>query len=309
MVNVRVSTIIPTFNSAATLPAAIDSALAQEIEGHEIIVVDDGSTDDTESVLKSYGERIEVIQQENRGQSTARNVAIERAAGLHIAFLDADDIWLPGRLSKTIAALERNPAASLVFSDFVRIDQAGSLIQSSAVPASLGHPPSMDEILTHWWPIAPTTVTMPRSIWHRCGGFHIEATAFEDLYLFILARECGEFEYIAEPLAKFRVSGATAGPDKWSPDIFIQLIKDRYGARGRELIAEVQNVYAGAFASKALRAMEEGNRSEAVRCWRKVFHYEPMYAFKLSHFARIFRRRNLRRVAQLLWPKRPLETE
>jgi hypothetical protein len=166
----------------------------------------------------------------------------------------------------------------------------------------------MDELLAHWWPIVPTTVTLPRSTWHRCGGFNTEAPAF-DLYLFILARECGEFEYIAEPLAKYRLSNDHLGPDKWSPDIFIQLIKDRYGARARGLIAEVHNGYAGAFASKALRAMEEGNRSEAVRCWRKVFRYEPMYAFKLAHVARIFRGRNLRRVAQVLRPKRPLETE
>ncbi len=308
MLNVRVSTIIPTFNSAATLRAAIDSALAQEIEGHEIIVVNDGSTDETTEILHSYGNRISFIEQTNHGFNHARNVAIERAAGQFIALLDADDIWLPGRLAKSVAALNRNPSATLAFSDYIRINLNGEIVQNSAMPASLAHAPSMDEILTHWWPIVPTTVTLPRAIWLRCGGSYTEAAAF-DLYLFILARECGEFEYIAEPLAKYRLSNDDIGPDKWNPDTFIQLIKDRYGTRARGLIAEVNNGYAGAFASKALRAMEQGNRSEAIRCWRKVFRYEPMYAFKLQHFARLFRGRNLRRFAQLLRFTQPDESQ
>jgi len=299
----RVSTIIPTYNNESTLAQAIDSALAQEFEGQEIIVVNDGSTDSTQSVLESYGTLITRIRQENQGQPTARNVGIERAAGKYIAFLDADDIWLPGRLSKTVAALERNPTASLVFSDYVRIDEAGTPVQYSAFPASLAHPPSMDEILTHWWPITPTAVTMPRSIWDRCGGFHTEATGFEDLYLFILAREYGEFEYLAEPLAKFRMGSAELRPDKWSPEVFIRLMRERYGARARGLLAEIRRQYSGSYASKALTAMERGNRKEAVRCWRKVFHYDPLYAFKLVHVRWLFRRRNLRRVARMLRPQ------
>jgi len=158
---------------------------------------------------------------------------LSAAAGDYIAFLDADDIWLPGRLSKTVAALNRNPTASLVCSDYVRIDKAGAPVQYSAVPASLAHPPSMDEILTHWWPIAPTTLAMPRSIWNRCDGFHTEITGFEDLYFFALARECDEIEYLAKPLAKFRLGNAELTPDKWSPEVLIQLIRERYAARGR----------------------------------------------------------------------------
>jgi glycosyltransferase involved in cell wall biosynthesis len=300
----RVSTIIPTYNNESTLTQAIDSALEQDFEEQEIIVVNDGSTDSTSSVLKAYGARIVVIEQKNQGQPTARNAAIVSASGSYLAFLDADDIWLPGRLSKTVAVLERNPTASLAFSDYVRINQSGILVQSSAVPAALAHPPSMDEILTRWWPIAPTTVTMPRSTWYRCGGFHAEATGFEDLYFFILAREYGEFEYLPEPLAKFRLGNPELGPDKWSPEVFFRLLRLRYGGRARQLITEVRDVYAGMFAAKALRAMEQGDRSEAVRCWLKVFHYDPLYAFNAAHVRRLFRRRNVRRLARMLWSKR-----
>jgi glycosyltransferase involved in cell wall biosynthesis len=299
----RVSTIIPTYNNEATISQAIDSALAQGFDNQEVIVVNDGSTDSTQRILNSYGASITVIEQENQGQPTARNTAIERATGQYLAFLDADDIWLPGRLSKTVAILEINPAASLVFSNYIRINYAGTPVQSSAVPTSLAHPPSMDEILTHWWPIAPTTVTVRRSIWERCGGFHSAATGFEDLYLFILAREYGEFEYLPEPLAKFRLGSSELGPDKWSPEVFFRLIRQRYGNRARALISEVRNNYAGAFACKALQAMEQGNRREAVRCWLEVFRYDPFYSVKIDRVVRLFRRRNIRRIAQMLLPK------
>jgi glycosyltransferase involved in cell wall biosynthesis len=304
---IRVSTIIPTYNNEATLAQAIDSALAQEFEGQEIIVVNDGSTDATQSVIESYGQQVLPLQQENEGPSAARNRAIEKAAGKYIAFLDGDDIWLPGRLSKTVAALERNPSAALVFSDYIRVDRSGALDQSSAVPAEMAHAPSMDEILTHWWPILPTTVTMLRSVWRRCGGFHTAAMSFEDVYLFLLARECGEFEFLAEPLAKFRLSSPEIGPDKWNPKVFLRLIRERYGSRARGLIAEIHGSYAGSFASKALRAMEQGKRKEAARCWLKVIRYDPLYPFKLTYVARLFRQRNARRIAQMIWPKRESE--
>jgi glycosyltransferase involved in cell wall biosynthesis len=301
---VFVSTIIPVYNGESTIKEALDSVFAQGLDGEiEVIVTNDGSTDSTQSVLDSYGARITVIRQTNQGQPAARNAAIERARGKYIALLDADDVWLPGRLSKTVAALERNPAAVLVFSDYVRMDRSGKPVQLSMVPTHLAHPPSMDEILTHWWPISPTTVTMQRSIWDRCGGFHIEATGFEDLYFFILAREHGEFEYLADPLANFRLSDPDLGPDKWSPDVFIRLIRERYGARAQQLIAKVRNEYASGFAAKALREMARGNRREAVRCWLKVFRYDPLYPFHATHVGRILRRHNLTRLAQFLRPK------
>jgi glycosyltransferase involved in cell wall biosynthesis len=298
-----VSVIVPAYNAAPTIGKALDSVFAQEFDGQiEVIVTNDGSTDSTKSVLDSYGARITVIRQTNQGQPAARNAAIERARGKYIALLDADDVWLPGRLSKTVAALERNPAAVLAFSDYVRMGRNGKPVHLSTVPTHLAHPPSMDEILTHWWPISPTTVTMHRSIWGRCGGFHIEATGFEDLYFFILAREHGEFEYLADALANFRLSDSDLGPDKWSPDVFIRLIRQRYGARAQKLIADVCNGYASGFAAKALRAMARGNRTEAVRCWLNVFRYDPFYPLHAAHIGRLLRRHNLRRLAQFLRP-------
>jgi hypothetical protein len=116
----RVSVVIPAYNRADCVGAAIDSALAQTLPPLEVIVVDDGSTDRTPDVLASYGPRIRVIRQENRGLSAARNVGIAQARGRWIALLDSDDEWLADKLERQVAAVEQfGGQAGLCFCDCV----------------------------------------------------------------------------------------------------------------------------------------------------------------------------------------------
>ncbi len=111
----KVSVIIPTYNRGGWVTEAIDSVLAQRetFADFETIVVDDGSTDDTQDRLFSYGNRIRVIRQENAGVSAARNAGIRAAAGDLLAFLDSDDYWLPGKLSAQVRFFHENPAAAV----------------------------------------------------------------------------------------------------------------------------------------------------------------------------------------------------
>ena len=97
-----ISVIIPTYNRAHFVREAIDSVLGQTYQDFEIIVVDDGSTDDTKTVLALYGNRIRYLHQKHRGRSEARNTALKSAAGKFVAFLDSDDIWLPRKLEKQL---------------------------------------------------------------------------------------------------------------------------------------------------------------------------------------------------------------
>src|SRR5262245_6922666 len=89
------SIIIPTFNRGRILRDALDSVFAQAVPEVEVIVVDDGSTDDTKAVVDMYGSRVQYVYQENREPAAAKNEGICRARGRHIAFLDSDDVWLP----------------------------------------------------------------------------------------------------------------------------------------------------------------------------------------------------------------------
>jgi glycosyltransferase involved in cell wall biosynthesis len=113
-----ISVIITTYNRAALVVEAIDSVLAQTYRDFEIIVIDDGSTDDTRAVLARYGDRIRCIHQANSGLNAARNAAVASARGEYFALLDDDDLWEPGKLELSLRVLERFPRAAFVFSNF-----------------------------------------------------------------------------------------------------------------------------------------------------------------------------------------------
>ena len=106
-----VSVIIPTYNRGWILKEAVDSVLSQDCNGFELIVVDDGSTDNTQDVLYPYRGKIKVIRQENKGVSAARNKGIASSSGTYIAFLDSDDLWLPGKLEAQLEFFRNNPDA------------------------------------------------------------------------------------------------------------------------------------------------------------------------------------------------------
>lgn len=113
-VSPRVSVIIPTFNRRDYLPIALDSVLAQTYTDYEIIVIDDGSNDDTRGVLAPYEKNIRYFYQENRGIAAARNRGIEESRGAYIALLDSDDYWLPPKLERQVHGLEENPQWGMI---------------------------------------------------------------------------------------------------------------------------------------------------------------------------------------------------
>jgi len=112
-----VSVVIAAYNRARFLPETIDSVLGQRFRDFELIVVDDGSTDDTQNVLKSYGNQICVLKQENRGPASARNLGIRRARGRWISIQDSDDLSVPDHLESLFAFAEKNPDCGMVFAN------------------------------------------------------------------------------------------------------------------------------------------------------------------------------------------------
>lgn len=113
-----ISVVIPTYCRAEFLQQAVDSVLSQGVLDLEVIVIDDGSTDDTMERMRAYGTRIRYERQENQGLSTARNNGMTLATGDYIALLDDDDWWMPGKAKLQMAILERNPELAGVFSNF-----------------------------------------------------------------------------------------------------------------------------------------------------------------------------------------------
>jgi GT2 family glycosyltransferase len=123
-----ISVIIPTYNYDRFLREAIDSVLAQTWPALEVIVVDDGSTDDTPRILADYGDRIRVIRQENLGASAARNTGIAAARGEWVAFLDSDDLWRPRKLECDAARIAADPDLGIVHCGAEQFDNTGKTL-------------------------------------------------------------------------------------------------------------------------------------------------------------------------------------
>ncbi len=125
------SVIIPTYDRARLVGAAVESVLAQDYPDVEVLVVDDGSKDDTRELMtKAYGTnpKVRCLSKPNGGVSSARNLGIRESRGEFIAFLDADDTWLPGKLTLQLGCLRRFPAAGMVWTDMAAVDGDGRLL-------------------------------------------------------------------------------------------------------------------------------------------------------------------------------------
>jgi glycosyltransferase involved in cell wall biosynthesis len=149
-----VSVVIPAYNMARFVGLSVESVLAQTDVSLEVIVVDDGSTDETPAALAAFGDRIRTIRIENSGgPSRPRNTAILAARGRHVAFLDADDIMLPGKLSAQVAALDNHPQTCLVFTDFRKIDTEGQVLDESRMS-------EFKQFRSHLQPLPDTTLQL-----------------------------------------------------------------------------------------------------------------------------------------------------
>jgi glycosyltransferase involved in cell wall biosynthesis len=125
--DVVVSVIIPTYNRAHLLQEAVESVLAQSLPGVEVIVVDDGSTDETRTTVECYGERLRFLVTEHGGAAHARNVGMRAARGKYVAFLDSDDRYLPGKLALQVAFLDSRPDVGMVSTEASAFDESGVL--------------------------------------------------------------------------------------------------------------------------------------------------------------------------------------
>jgi len=193
----KVSVIIPAYNSGKHICEAIDSVLNQTFKDFELIVVDDGSTDDTKKKIIKYIDKIVYVYQENAGASAARNLGIVKSSGGYIAFLDSDDIWLPRKLEQSIEFLEKKGFDWMCTSRF-SITEKGEKIERRVEPESgicdeTGKVNRLEVCLFNLnFNLALTsTVLIKRKCFEVCGIFDEKLKICEDLDLFIRFKEYG----------------------------------------------------------------------------------------------------------------------
>jgi len=286
----RVSVIMPVYNGAATIRRALESVFAQTLTDYEVVVVDDGSTDDTVSVLAEYGDRVRVVRQANRGLPAARNAGVVSSRGELLALIDHDDEWLPDKLERAVAAMRAEPDAALLYSDMIVVNEAGEEFRRSQIGPDTAHAPAMDEMLARIWPITPSTVVMRREAFERAGGFCEQLISAEDIHFWPLMREQGHFIYLPDRLVRFtygRLFPKVLNRDI-GPDAIVDLIRGRYGARADGLVRDFIRHRVRMIANAGVVEMSRGNMAGARRCFVRVLKYDPRHVKSYMRIVRTF---------------------
>jgi glycosyltransferase involved in cell wall biosynthesis len=228
----RVSVIIPTYNCVAFLPATLRSVLAQTYTDYEVVVVDDGSTDETPRVLELFRAsqaRIRYLSQANGGAAAARNFGLAHARGEFVAYLDADDLWYPAKLERQVAYLDAHPGVDVLHTEFTTIDDRGSILHAG-FNRETGRPVPRGRCATDLLRrchVQLSTVMERRDWVRRLGGFDPSLVCAEDYLRWIRLGLAGAvFGYLAEPLVKYRWRiGSLSRDERRMLDQFEQLFR------------------------------------------------------------------------------------
>lgn len=202
-----VSAILPVHNRANWVARAVASVLGQSYAARELIIVDDGSTDGTPELLRTFASHARILRQEHSGAYAARNLALRRASGEFVAFIDSDDAWLPERLSRQMTLMQR-PEVGLVFGDAAHVSGGAGATASLGLSSFRVTPPARGRVAAHfaWGNFVPTSaVLVRRSCLEETGGFSVrEARSADYLQWFQIALR-HELDYVPEPVVQYTV--------------------------------------------------------------------------------------------------------
>jgi glycosyltransferase involved in cell wall biosynthesis len=207
-----VAAVIPAFNAEASLARAIESALAQTLVPDEIIVVDDGSSDNTKAEAEKFGDKVRYIRQENQGPGQARNTGIEAAKSEWVAFLDSDDEWLTDRLETQIDLVKRNPDLMWLGGNAVNNNDGEETFRSNPDKARAGL--SGRDFFDHYLLAvgnryiieATNTFLIKKEVFDRVGLFDPTFLRAEDSDMWCrIAFTFPKFGYVNKPLARFHL--------------------------------------------------------------------------------------------------------
>jgi len=268
-----VSVVIPAYNAGSSIGATLQSIFDQSVQPAEIVVVDDGSQDDTVSVLQSYGDRIRYIRQDNAGSSAARNRGIVEACGNWIAFLDADDRWSDRKLERQLELLAAHPELAWLAGAYQNISEANEV--------SIPRTKDLDEyvvddvvddalrIMGAGWSIWTGTVMVRRDVFDVVGDFDVAQRTSHDLDLWLrIAEKYPQLGWIRDPIAEYAINpvGLTMTSIASTDESLIELYRraleavERLPAERRQYVHDFATWHSG----KLLRdSLGRGNHQQA----------------------------------------------
>lgn len=211
-----ISVVIPAYNAAAVLPAALASVFSQTAKPLEVIVVNDGSpdTDQMEDAIKPYLDRVVYLKQENQGPSAARNTAIRAAKGEYIALLDSDDSWLPEFLDEQISVIQKDPALDLVYCDALLVGDGSLAGKTFMETAPSNGPVSFENLLRYEVSIITSCAVARRQTLIDAGLFDPAFIRCEDFDLWIrLAHRGARMAFQRKVLGEHRIHKTSLAAD------------------------------------------------------------------------------------------------
>ncbi|MEG4488434.1 glycosyltransferase [Microcoleus sp. D2_18a_B4] len=272
-----VSVIIPVYNGSRYIVQAVESALGQTFTNLEIIVVDDGSSDRTQQVLQPYFDRIRYIYQENQGVASARNIACQLAQGEFLAFLDADDYFLPSKLEKQLACFDADPTLDMVQTGWLMVDETGKNIFEMK---PWQQAPKLDlESFIIFKCVRPSAMMLRRKWWEKLGGFNDNFPLAEDLdFALRLALKGCKAVWLEEILTCYRQHNSnimSSGlPLMKNTEILMKEFFNRPDLP--ESIRQLKNQeHYLSFKWLAWRMYRDGHLAEMAQCLEKSLQYTP----------------------------------
>ncbi len=263
-----VSVVIPSYNHARYVPEAVESALAQVGCRTEVIVVDDGSTDNTREVLARFGDRIRYIFQENQGHSAARNTGIRAAQGEWIALLDADDYWHPQKTQRQLAALEREPTARVIGS-----------AHGDEMPEELDEHPALRWLTVRDF-LSGTMLTSSSTLVHRsafevAGLFDPSLKGAEDRDMWLRLTARVPVLQADLPCWHYRVHDQQTSRDPEMMYLHYRRMLDQFFAAHGEYQSLAPLAYAYLYHDAALAYCDDGQRGKALAfLMRSIARYQ-----------------------------------
>jgi glycosyltransferase involved in cell wall biosynthesis len=263
----KISVVIPNYNHARWLPESIESALNQTLKPHEIIVVDDGSTDNTREVVAQYPVRY--VYQKNAGLSATRNKGIAESTGDWIALLDADDYWLPQKLELQAAAIRDEEFCYCGTTQFFNDGHTENpeFHDGSRAKAILKHHNFID----------PSSVLVRRDVLLQVGGFNVNLPAGEDWEMWLKLSPMCRFVGVPERLLMYRVTGTGMSAN---PEIFLRSMDAIVSAGTAHLppfrrFIEARRMRCVRALQVAIKYREKRDYRRSLACALRAFGYWP----------------------------------
>jgi glycosyltransferase involved in cell wall biosynthesis len=263
----------------------IDSVLTQTYKDIEVIVVDDGSTDDTRDILKPYEGRIKYVRQENTGVAAARNRGVAEATGEYIAFLDSDDRWFENKLELQMDLVVKHPELVMICGNGIYLDGKGkgkSVIKGDRAQEYEKKGITLKDAF-YRFPLRTSTMLIKKDVFDQIGGFNEDYRVAEDMELaFRIMLKYGNAGFINAPLYRLKkgddnLSSKGIGKQLYSIRVLEELFLGNPEIKGILNNKEVTDRLAYRYYHLAQAYSKQGDRSEALNALKKALSYRPFY--------------------------------